>query len=91
MSLAKSLDTPDRTLTPDHARMEFVTLDGATVMRATHEPFPPMGADLSPKVVGLKPMGAGIGMRSTPNCAGLKFCRVKKISFASSLTTKRII
>ncbi len=38
MATAKSLDTPDRTLTPDHARMEFVTVDGATFMRATHQP-----------------------------------------------------
>ncbi len=38
MTAAKSLDAPDRVLEPEHARMEFVTVDGATIMRATHEP-----------------------------------------------------
>lgn len=38
MATVKNFVNADRTLTPDEARMEFVTVRNATIMRATHQP-----------------------------------------------------
>ncbi len=48
LATVKNLDTPDDVRRTDHGRMDVVTLDGATIVRATYQPGWRWSTDIKP-------------------------------------------